>query len=172
MPQKHHGTISRSSATGHKAVSPPANGPGPKGGQPPGGDDECRIPPEACPLQGVDQIIPIKLEWQTIAKLVAPALLAVIGVIAAAAIFYANTRAHLGDRLKHFTLVERQKLETKESGRIARFKLLRDLKKDNAIRVREIKVEQREQIQTLGSQLQAEQQKILREVRRTRRAIR
>lgn len=151
-------------ASGHAFPSRPvpkvggANG----GGAPPedNGDDYVMVP------------VPIALSWSTIFKLVAPALLAIAGLIAAGAVFYSQTQAHLVNKVAHIGPMERERLETKEQARVARFVLFKRIEDSHAVKIREVKVEQREQIQKLGESLKAEQQKIFREVQRTRRALR
>lgn len=155
----------RSSGAAYPAVpraSSPSNGDSSQGGD--GGEDseqaESIVP------------IPIVLNWNTIIKLAAPAVVTLVMAIAAGGIFWSNTRTHLKDTARHISPADRQQLETKSSAKVARSRMIKALKKNTALRVREIKVEQREQIQKLGAELKTDQRRILREVQRTRRAIR
>lgn len=119
--------------------------------------------------------VPIALNLATILKLVAPALVAIVGAVAAGAYFYHDTKQHLKNAEIHMAVGERLRLESKADARAARKEMLTLLGKQHAMMIRELKVRQAEEIRAsakaLTSDLRREQRKILKEVRETRRVF-
>lgn len=104
-----------------------------------------------------------------------PVMLTLIGAISAFFYFYHQTHTHMADPTIHLTRGERSKLETKEEAKTARKGIKNEIKDHFDVKVRELRVEQNEQVSQLGRGLKAEQKeelrKILSEVKKARRDI-
>lgn len=155
---------------GHMQFSPPSGGSGtgpPSRPPKPSGEVvERRRAPSAD-----YRPVPIALNLSTVLKLTIPALLGIVGTISAAMYFFHQTKVHMANPIIHLEAGERDKLETKHEAKHERGKMIIEIKKSNTIMKRELKVDQREQIETLGNELKLEQRRILTETRRIRRAV-
>jgi hypothetical protein len=109
-------------------------------------------------------------------KLAVPALIAIVSSASTLIYFYLSTKQHMANDGAHLRADERGKLETKTDARVRTKSLIGVFKRDLKLRTREIKVEQREQIQAATKKLAKDQRahyiQILNEVRQTRRAVR
>jgi hypothetical protein len=123
-----------------------------------GGDDEDT---ERHPFRGL-----VDLSTATILKIAIPSVTAILGLIVAAVHFHYDTRTHVKNKVIHLGTAERPLLETKAEAKKARAKMIKVIRVQLDVKHRELKVDQREQIQ----EIRADQQKILREIVRTRRA--
>lgn len=104
-----------------------------------------------------------------------PTLLTLIGALSAFFYFYHRTNLHIADPAIHLTRGERGKLETKEEATKERKKLKKEITDHFDVKVREIRVEQNEQVKEIGKKLEKDQKsrlnKVLHEVIKTRRDI-
>lgn len=133
---------------------------------------------------GEDQLSEVPMEVvfkaETFRKLIiwtlGPMLITMIGAISAFFYFYHQTNSHMGDPTIHLTRGERGKLETKEEASKERKKLEKDITSHFDVKVREIRVEQREQVEKIGKKLEHDQKirlnQILTEVKKARQDIR
>jgi ribosomal protein L23 len=126
--------------------------------------------------------IPIEVVFkaETFRKLIVwtlgPMMITLIGAISAFFYFYHKTSVHLDDPGIHLARGERDKLESKIEAKTERKKLKKEIITHFDVKVREIKVEQREQVEKIGRKLRSEQRsnlnKILSEVKKARQDIR
>jgi hypothetical protein len=138
-----------------------------------GGDDE---EPEECEPEKPMEVV---FTAQTFRKLIAwtfgPLLIVLVGGLSAFFYFYHKTNSHLDDPVIHLTRGERTKLETKVEAHKERTKLKKEITGHFDVKVREIRVEQKEQVIQLGNELKAAQRarlnKILIEVKKARKDI-
>lgn len=144
----------------------------PVGGPPDDPNDVCRIEP--------DKPMEVVFTTDTFRRLIVwtlgPFLLFLIAAISSFFFFYHKASTHMDDPTIHLSRGERRSLETKEQATKERENLKAGITRHFDVKIREIKVEQEEQFQKLGTELKTEQKqkldKILTEVRRTRRDIR
>ena len=152
--------------TGYPSVKVPTNGGSSGNGGDNGGSD--KDPPEP---------IPVVFTQQTFTKLIiwtlGPLLVTLIGAASGFLYFYHKTNTHIEDPTIHLSRGERDKLENKSEAKAERKQLQQTIKAHIDIKVREIKVEQKEQIDTLSSELKKDQRvrlnKILNEVKKINR---
>jgi hypothetical protein len=99
-----------------------------------------------------------------------PLLLTLIGAISAFFYFYHETKIHIDDPNIHLGKTERTKLETKAEAKVERKKIRDNIKQHVNVKMREVKVEQREMLQQATKKLQTQQaqhyRKILTEIRK------
>jgi hypothetical protein len=99
-----------------------------------------------------------------------PLFLLLVTVISGFFYWYWKTNVHIDDPTIHLTRGERGKLETKAEAKVERKKLKREITHHFDVKIREVKVEQREQILQLGKTLKRGQKqqfkKILTEVKK------
>lgn len=107
---------------------------------------------------------PVFLHTATIIKMSIGVLLAIGAAISPLIYQFASTRQHIETKEIHV------RAESKTEAKEARKYLLNAILEKQEIKIREVKVDQREQIQKLGADLKREQRAILREVVRARRA--
>lgn len=116
--------------------------------------------------------VPVVLTWNTILKFASAIVLPIIAAISFAILFFHRTVMHMEDPTIHLVRGERAKLETKKEARLFRGKLNTEIKSHIDIKVREIKIEQKEQFHKLGGELKKGQglrfKEILSEVRKAR----
>lgn len=141
----------------------PSNG----GSRGSGGDGGVRKkkPPtgEAFPAGITNDPVPVVFTQGTLIKLISwtlgPLLLTLLGAISAFFFFYHKTNSHLINTEVHLAQGERSKLETKVEASRQRAETRRVIKSHIDVKCREIRVEQKEQIQELGRELKSEQKK-------------
>jgi hypothetical protein len=127
---------------------------------------ECRIEPER-PMEVV-------FTQDTFRKLIAwtlgPLLTLLVGAVSAFFYFYHSTNSHMTDPTIHLNRGERIKFETKEEAKAERKKLKHEIKSHIDVKVREIKVGQKEQLQEsldkITKQNEKQFKKLVREIRR------
>jgi hypothetical protein len=160
-----------SDGAGYPAVGGSAGDGG--GKKPPQDPNECRIDDIA------EKPIPVVFTQKTFTKLIAwtlgPLLLTLVGSISAFFYFYHKTNVHLTDPTIHLIRGERLIFETKQEAKVERKRLKSEITGHFDVKVREIKVEQKEQFHKLGTKLRRQQtnqlMKILTEVKKARRDI-
>lgn len=133
-------------------------------------------PPEACNVQEPMPVVLAKGTFIKFGVLIFGSLLITIsGVLAFYWKHHYETTTHMKDGTIHLTSGERGKLETKAEAKESRKKITRTIKAHVDIKLREVKVEQKAQIQKLGDDLKREQKaglkRILNEVKQTRRDV-
>lgn len=149
----------RPSGQAHPAVSGGEGG-GPKDPK------ECNVEPNK-PME-------VAFTQQTFRKLIAwtfgPLLVVLVGGLSAFFYFYHKTNSHIGDPTIHLTRGERISLETKAEAREERKKIKKDIITHFDVKVREIKVEQKEQMTKIVKSLEEEQKsqyyKLLKEIKK------
>lgn len=117
--------------------------------------------------------IPVVFTHKTFIKLIAwvlgPVVTILFGAISAFFYFYHQTNAHIEDMNIHLGKKERSQIETKIEAAGERKKLQDDITDHVDIKVREIKVEQKEQLQEAKKELKRQQtyhyNKIITEIR-------
>ncbi|NIW13527.1 MAG: hypothetical protein GWN31_06250, partial [Candidatus Thorarchaeota archaeon] len=120
--------------------------------------------------------IPVVFTQKTFVKLIAwvlgPVLTILIGSISAFFYFYHQTNTHMQDSTIHLSRGERGKIETKIEAAEERGNLQKDIIQHVNIKVREIKVEQKEQLERTKKDLRRQQNyhynKIIEEIRERR----
>jgi len=104
-----------------------------------------------------------------------PMLVTLMGAASAFFYFYHRTNVHIEDPSIHLTRGEREKLETTEEAKKARLELKTQITSHFDVKVREIKLEQKEELKELSKGLVQDQNirlnKILDEVKKARKDI-
>lgn len=103
-------------------------------------------------------------------------LITISGVLAFYWKHHYESTTHMKDGTIHLTSGERAKLETKAEAKASRKRIVKIINTHVDLKMREVKVEQKAQIQKLGDELKQQQRqdlrKILSEVKQTRRVVR
>jgi hypothetical protein len=104
------------------------------------------------------------LHFATYLKIIIPIVVTIFAGVSVILYNMAENRAHIADKAIHV------RSESRKEAKAARVEMIKQLsaRHDNAIK--EVKLDQREQVQKLGRKMQHEQRLILREVVRARRA--
>jgi len=155
---KHHGTF--------MAASGSSGGSG-SGGEPP----RKRKPTgQTSPADGAP--IPIVMSSGFFIKLIGIILLPTIAAVGAGISMYYRADAHMQRIDIH---PDASLLETKKDAQISRIKMLREVKRTVKLEIREVQVDQKKKLDEISDELKQQQkegmQKILQEVRQTRRTV-
>jgi len=170
-----------------KIMSSPNNG---NGGSPPSSEDEDKPKRKRPTTSGVGYPkvgsgsggggrkidegtpIPVVLTLGTILKLMVP----IFGLVSLGLAFYWQTRTHVDNKSIHLESGERSKLETKGEATDRTKQIVKTIKTHVDLKMRQQRVDQKEQILKVGEELKQQQKQqlseILIEVRQTRRSIR
>ena len=108
---------------------------------------------------------PIVLNLRTMLALIVPVITAVIGATGVMLNQFHETKSHIKNKSIHV------EAESKAEAKQARTEMIKAITGRQDVKIREVKVDQREQIEKLGETLRGEQRAILREIRRNRRAM-
>ena len=139
-----------------------------------GGGGEGPKDPKKCNVEP-DKPMEVVFKAEAFRKLIAwtfgPLLVVLVAGIGGFFYFYHKTNTHLVDPTIHLTRGERNSLETKVEAKVERSKIKTDIITHFDVKVREIKVEQKEQLIKIVKSLEDEQKsqyrRLLTEIKKT-----